>query len=170
MSGNGNGKQPTGSEQPVKANPPAALSYFDAEEIATRIREDVECARELFMGWRAIPPAPSERDGNGYHQPPPPWPVPSPPRYSQESIDAELAMILYRAACRLGLHATGTEAGLIRLLERAEAELAASKDEEILALPIEVAEVLGSPRPHVHEWRDSLMGIPYCGSCGIIQR
>lgn len=51
-------------------------------------------------------------------------------RYATEAINAELALILYRLACRHGLHATGTEALLIRALDQAEAEIATLRDAE----------------------------------------
>ena len=44
--------------------------------------------------------------------------------YGIESVHAEMAMVLYRRAVRLGLHATGSEAVLLKALDRAENEIA----------------------------------------------
>ena len=46
------------------------------------------------------------------------------PRYEPAAINGELAMILYRAAIRLGLHATGVEAALLARIEVLEGMLA----------------------------------------------
>lgn len=43
---------------------------------------------------------------------------------TREGVETETAFILYRMACQLGLHATGTESALLVALARAEASLA----------------------------------------------
>lgn len=122
--------------------PPTGLSFFDGREVDDIVKLAVVDALDHARKWKAIPPPPLFTDDElaeltppgektwtrdlAKTPPPPPFPDPPPERYPEEAIRAEIAMSLYRAACRLGLHVTGTEAILLAGLERAHAELAAN--------------------------------------------
>lgn len=90
-------------------NLPLKLTLADSRWIQRQVDEGIAGVFEIARKWPQDPPPATEAERS--------------PRYADSEVRAEIAMALYRAACRFGLYHDGIESKLIAALQRTEAAL-----------------------------------------------